>query len=499
MIETPTRNRVILIAAFHLLIAATLAFVLNIWVDEASTLYTTEKGIWSAMSNALADEKQAPLYFWLLALWRELGKSIFFARLFSIMCSVVAIFVFARVARRLFSEGQTQFLTLLFALHPFLIWASVEIRVYSAVVMLSLILLDRWHAYFFDSEPDRTSSAIRFLGLTVIALYTNYYLGFVLAGLFAALMITRRWRAAATYLGVMLVAGLLFAPLIFAVKAQFAANTVAFQTDRSPIVGLQLIWNTFLTFLAPTEIFPLEAISVMSLARVWAVRFGILIAIGLMIRKRRELLDDRILAYGAVTATITAFFLIAYFALGEVYVAIRHAAILFAPLLLLAAIVIVRIVPDRIWPAVLIVYLGLFSYSLYTLYPNAAKRGDWVRVGAFLEQNEEPGQPIIVFTTFDALALPYHYRGRNQIFPDERFFDFEIEAPTGTPEAWRKQTEFIISEIPRDATEIWLLSNEKCDIKQSCEPLEKFVEANYTVVLERTFYLEKVRLLRKKQ
>ena len=485
----------------HLMIAVPLAYFLNIWVDEASTLYTTERGLVFAFQNALADEKQAPLYFWMLSVWRELSGSIFFARVFSIICSLAAIRLFYALARRFFDERPAFFVTLLFALHPFFIWASVEIRVYSLVICLSLILLNLWFSTYFDSTDGRIqrSSNLTFLAVAVVSLYTNYYLGFLLAGLFGSLVITRKWRAAAAYFFNMIAAGIVFAPLIWAVVSQFAANTVAFQTERSLVVGLQLLWNTFLTFAMPTEIYPLEQISTVSLIRVWFVRIAAVILIALVIRKRREILDGKLVAIGVTAATIGAFFLIAYLLLGEVYVAIRHAAVLFAPLVLMLAVVLNRLLPAKAWPAILLIYLALFSYSLTMLYPNVAKRGDWARVGAFLEQNERPNQPIVVFTTFDALALPYHYRGVNRIFPDERYFDWEIEAPAGTPEAWRRQTEFILSEIPSEAGEIWLLTNEKCDVRESCRPLENFIEQNYTIEHEKSFYLEKARLLRKKK
>jgi uncharacterized membrane protein len=485
----------------HLLISFPLAYFLNIWADEASTLYSTQRGIGFALDNTLADEKQAPLYFWLLSLWRNLNGSIIFARTFSIICSLAAIVLFFKLARRFFDGRPALFVTLLFALHPFLIWASVEIRVYSLVVCLSLALLNLWFSTYFESSVGRVPRAgsLSFLAVAVVSLYANYYLGFLLAGLFVSLVIARKWRVAAAYFFNMIAAGVLFAPLIWAVRSQFAANTVAFQTERSLVVGLKLLWNTFLTFVLPTEIYPLEQISTVSFVRVWFVRIAAILLIALAVRKRRELLDPKVLALAGATATILMFFLIAYLALGEVYVAIRHAAVLFAPILLMAAIVIGRLFSHKIWPAILIVYLALFSYSLSTLYPNLAKRGDWARVGEYIQQNERPNQPIVVFTTFDALALPYHYKGLNNIVPDEKFFDWEIEAPAGAPDAWRRQTEFILSEIPPGADEIWLLTNEKCDVKQSCLPLENFIVENYTVVEERKFYLEKVRLLRKKK
>jgi hypothetical protein len=62
----------------------------------------------------------------------------------------------------------------------------------------------------------------------------------------------------------------------------------------------------------------------------------------------------------------------------------------------------------------------------------------------------------------------------------------------------RSQIDFVISEIPPDANEIWLAVNEKCLVSEVCEPLEKFVETHYTVVRDERFYLERLRLLRKK-
>ena len=104
----------------------------------------------------------------------------------------------------------------------------------------------------------------------------------------------------------------------------------------------------------------------------------------------------------------------------------------------------------------------------------------------------------MIFQVYEAIALPNYYKGANRILPDEKFFSFFAEEKAGSPNNFRRQIEFLISEIPPDSQEIWLLTNEKCDVKQSCEPLEKFVEANYTIVEERDFYKEKVRLLRKK-
>ena len=501
----------------HLLITLPLAYVLNVWADEASTLYTTENGFLRAFQNVLADEKQAPLYFLFLSLWREIHPSIFWARLPSIVFSLLAIKFFHDLARKFFDTKAAAFMTAVFALHPFLIWASLEIRVYSLVVLLSILLLKFFfEGYLAETNVSREDAKAQkktriFYVLTAaIALYTNYYLGFLLVGNFLALVVLRKWRKIKRYFLHILIVGAAILPLFRSIIGQFAVNTDRFQTDKSALVGLKFLWNHFLTFVLPTEIFPPEEATGISFIRVWLVRLAIL-AIVLLLFKKRKIADENLLAWAAICAVGFAFLFIAYFLLGEIYVEIRHAAFVFAPLILFVGFVWQEILTQRRedtkaqrfnWILAISLaglLIGFFSYSIYTLYPNLAKRGDWGKVGAFLEQNEQPNQPIIVFTAFDALALPYHYGGKNKILPDEKFFAFEAEAETGSADSWRHQTEFIISEIPADAEEIWLLTNEKCAVKDACAPLENFVAANYTIIEEKDFYKEKARLLRRKQ
>lgn len=506
-------SALITLILLHLLIALPLAYLLNIWIDEASTLYTTEHGFIQAFQNTLADEKQAPLYFWLMSLWREAGDSIFFARLFSVICSVSAITIFSNLARKIFAQRTAIWASAFFALHPYLFWASVEIRVYSSVILLSVLLLKLFFEGYFESDfSARKKTRIFYIVVSVIALYTNYYLGFLLVGNFCALLATRKWNSARSYFLHMIAVGACFSPLLWTVKSQFAANTSAFQEARSIVTGLQLLWNIFLTFALPTEIFTPEEISGLSFLRLWLMRFGLLAIIIFLIRNRRRI-NEKLIGFGVICATIFLFLLAAYFLLGTGYVVIRHTAVLFAPFVILIWLVleIVVIQPSQKGETknkfligqnaaqilMLVSFAASFSYSLYTLYPNMTKRGDWARIGKFIEQNEKPNQPIIVFWSFDALALPYHYKGINRIFPDEKFFDWENEAQAGSEKSRLRETNFIISRIPPEAQELWLLTNSSCDSGQMCQPLENFLQANYTIVETKDFYQEKLRLLKK--
>jgi hypothetical protein len=232
-----------------------------------------------------------------------------------------------------------------------------------------------------------------------------------------------------------------------------------------------------------------------------AIGMAIAVVVG-----RRKLSQDTLML-SAISATAAAMMFAAYFLVDTQYIAIRHAAILFAPVVLALAVLCSNILEntgERVLRPLIslaaVAVLVFFTYSLVTLYPNATKRGDWARVAQFIKDGESPGQPVMVFTTMDALSLSYYYSGANRILPDERFFDFQApEAAPGSSESLARETQFTISQIPTDAEHIWLVVNEKCLVTRACTPLQNYVSANYTIDIERDFYLERVYLLRKKQ
>ncbi len=497
-----SEKKIIVILIFlHLVIAVPFALTLNIWVDEASTLYTTKNGFFQAFQNIFTDEKQAPLYFLILSLWRKINDSIFFAQIFSMVFSAAAIFAFARLAKRIWEEKSAIFITAIFAFHPFLIWSSFEIRVYSLLIFLSCLLFVFFYDAFLDDEIDtktKKRAQIFYVLTAVFALYTHYYLGFVLVGGFFALLVLRRWAQAKTYFMLMLAVSVAILPLFYIINLQFSVRIITFQEEKSLLEGVRVLWNHFLTFVLPTEIYPSEEITFFSIVRLWIVRFAILVAVIIFIKNRFKDLDKNIIVFGTISAVSAAFFLFVYFQLGVGYVEIRHAAVFFVAVFIAASAIFVKILPQKSWVFVTVLCLVFFAYAIFAMYPNFTKRGDWARVAEFISQSEKPNQPIVIFDVYDAIALPNYYKGVNRILPDEKFFSFFAEGETGTPNNFRSQIDFIISKIPPDAPEIWLLTHENCKVGRSCEPLEKFIEANYTIIEEKDFYKEKIRLLRKK-
>lgn len=495
---------VLILVFLHLAIVFPLTFLLNIWMDEASSLYTTERGFLQTFQNVFTDEKQAPLYFLLLSLWRIFSSSVVWARLLSVIFACLTIKFFYDLTRNLFGENRAKFVSILFALNPFLIWTSLEIRAYSLIVLISVLLLKFFVESYLSDENSTTpkNQKILFTVISIIGLYTNYYVGFILVGCFVSLLILQRFRKAREYFFQMLIVAVLFAPMVLIIIQQLGINTEGFTSERSVSEGLRIIWNHFLTMIFPTELYAPADQTFVSYLRIWFVRILALTSVFLLVKAKFRSIDKNVLTFGIITATVGIFFLFGYFALGVMYSQLRHATVFFVPLVLFVFAFLSNVFPRKSWIVFALIFASLYSYSFYTSYQMSAKRGDWIRVARFIEANEKANQPIVIFQNYDALSLPYHYRGVNKILPDEKHFSWSFEDTPTSENALRKQIEFVISEIPPDTEELWLATEEICQIPETakaCQPLEKFIEANYTVVQEKDFYLERVRFLRKKK
>lgn len=488
----------------HAAVAIPMAYFINIWIDEASTLYTTQNGFIHALRYALPNEKQAPLYFWIMGLWRELSHSVLFARLFSIICSLLAIKFFFSVARKFWDEKFSMFVTFFFAIHPYLFWASNEIRGYSLMILFTVLLFKFFcEGYWLGEEKTGKKARIFYIVIAILSLYANYYLGFFLVGGFAALLTLKRRRAARNYFLDMIVAGIFFLPMLFVIKSQFDVRTSDYVPPTYLIEGLKSLWNHFLVFVLPTEIYSSGETSIISVYRLWIVRLLALTVIILLFVKRK-ICDEKILVFGTISAVIFLFFLILYLLTGTLHIQIRHAAVVFVPILFLTFTSLWEIKPENSKPkiyyfaSIAFVLSGFYVYSAFNISPNFTKRGDWARAAEFIEKNEKENQPIIVFSNYEVIALKFYYKGENKVLPNERFFDWNFEAKSGTQDTYKKQIEYVISQIPKDAEEIWLVTQEDCQIGEACEPLENFVESNYNVVSQKDLYLERIRHLKKK-
>lgn len=156
------------------LAAVSRIFFLNnhdFWFDEAASLSVASKDIIS-LFEATAYDTHPPLYFIMLKLWSAFSSDITFLRSLSLIFGVLTIPVAYHVFQKLVNNKAAFFASLLLALSSLNIYYSTEIRMYSLLVLETLLLI--WLLLRFLQSKKRVYLILIFLA-GVAGLYTHYY------------------------------------------------------------------------------------------------------------------------------------------------------------------------------------------------------------------------------------------------------------------------------------------------------------------------------------
>lgn len=223
----------LLVAAVHLLclglvlLGARVEWLRNsIRLDEAQSLWQTNHS-YGDLLRIIAEDVHVPLYHVLLRTWRlVLGPDIGTARTMSLLFLLAAVPVFYLVARKVLSRPWALFALVVFSCSPFLQWYGSEARMYSMLVLVTLV-----SQYFFLTliTTGRTAAWTGYAATAVVGVYTHYFFAFVLLtqGLYVLLTWRRLPRAAVVRMaGVAAVVGAAYLPWFL----WFRANGSASQT-----------------------------------------------------------------------------------------------------------------------------------------------------------------------------------------------------------------------------------------------------------------------------
>jgi uncharacterized membrane protein len=475
----------VVLVGVSLAITLPLAYVLNIWQDEAYTLSTTSGTLAHAFHQAVTFEQNAPLYFMLLVLWRHIDGSVFFLRLFSVLCAAATIALTPALARRYVPAIDARLVTVSVALNPFLIWTAVEMRVYAMTVFLSAVLLLTFYDAFLEERP-RSIAPVAFAVCCIVALYTQYYLAFVIAGEAVALIVYRPQRLL-KFLAIAVLCTIAFAPMLAIVPAEVRNFKGAFIPPRSVVVSAAILADILARYLLPLLVpFAKAVYGLIGVAAIVAAVTG-----------RRTLRRDGNGTILVVTAAAFVAFAVVTYA-GGVLILNRHAASLFVPVVLcvFAGFTYVRPAPLRQklafgWCAVVTIAAAV---ALVQTYAHLAKPGDWIRVTAYLHQNERAGEPIAIFEAENALPFAFYYDGGNAIVP----------VPNGVNYGRYDVAKFAVRNAGQvaatmpHARRLWLIEAGECkaaNISFGCDIVDDFVRRHYDTESDAAFYGSRVRLL----
>jgi uncharacterized membrane protein len=471
------------VVAVYLALTLPLAYILNIWQDEAYTLATTSRDVGYAFHQAVAFEQNAPLYFVILTIWRHFGASIFWLRLPSVGFVAGATALAPALARRYVPQIDARYVTLAAAWNPFIVWAAVEMRVYALVVCLSALLLLTFYDAFLSQRPAKAASAA-YATLAVVSLYTQYYLGILIAAQGLTLVLYRR-RALPGFGLCCAVAAVAFVPMLATVRAQVQSFNGGFAPPS--LAGSFANLAGILTRYVLPPVAPHATVAYVAIAIA-------LVLVAAATRKNFTPSGDAPIL--VTTAFAFAIFTVATYASG-VRVLDRHAAMLYLPSILSVFAVLTFVRQPLGRRAVLgwlCIAIAASCVALVRTYSPMAKPGDWIRVAAYIRAHERPGEAIVVFEAENALPLAYYYSGSDRVVP----------IPHGVDFSRYDVTQFVIhndreleNALP-PASRIWMVTAGDCtslNVNFGCNRLERYVLQHYRVDSTATFYGARVRLL----
>lgn len=171
-----------------------LAFIPRVWntaygdlsFDEIATVFIARRSLPEVLRYISgAVREHPPFYYLLMSVWfRFAGTSEFAARYPSALTGVLSVAYGFRFARRLLRRGRPESVALeagiwtavLLAVMPFSVWAGRTARMYSLVILLALVIMERW--YCWSLAPSRRGWLL-FAGVSLAGMLTHYYLLFL--------------------------------------------------------------------------------------------------------------------------------------------------------------------------------------------------------------------------------------------------------------------------------------------------------------------------------
>ncbi len=484
------RNRAETIAgAVYFVVLAAFASLLGTWTDEEYTLATTAHGFIFAWHRAIDFELQAPLYFTLLALWRALDPSLWFARLFSILCATGFFFAVLRLLSRIVPEREPLVPALAIVCNPFVIYCAFDIRLYAMALLLAAL---GWLAFDVGFVSARSVPARCAFGLlAVVALYTQYFLGFAFVGYAALLVAKGRARALVPYVGVLALCGVAASPLLHIVGSQIGGSGET--TASAGSLLRQTLVHPWLDFVLPYE-------------RAWDASIrrapyqALTIALLVLVAFARPRLRPEFGPALLCAVTIEALFVVVVLVF-RLDLDTRHFVVLFVPALVAGYALVVTLRRGRYpWVGTLLAWTyGALSLAvLYGQHHQLAQDGDSKGIAAYLAAHAAPGAVVAVFPADAVPVYARQYRGAARLVPFPKALPakrYDIEAIDVHDEA---QAASALAAL-RHAPQVWLVMLGACEggvTGYGCDNVLAAVRDGTRVLVERRFYDSRVFKLR---
>ena len=478
--ENVSRFAPIVILAMFAALCLALSDVLNIWQDEAYSLHSSGTGVGNALRQGIGFEAQAPLYFGVLAAWRLVNASALYARLLSVIFSVITLYTSWRFARRYLKRVDAVLILGVLALNPFTIWAAGEIRPYAAVTMFAALLTYLFFRGFIDEEPSN-AARLAYVLTAILGIYTQYYVALILPANGAALLVLRRPKSFVVYLAAMVPVAASLVPLASVIPQQlksYHALGVAFKLPKYAMMTAVLEYAFPHNWIGSWTRHP-------GLNAIYLIVAVICIAIAVLsIRYLSVTSKILITANSVMFSLFTAAIVIAH-----VHVLVpRHSIVMLVPVTLLSFALIGDVLPERrrVLTAIYLTSFTVFALlSLVHDYRSMAKLGDWKRVSSFLRMNAKPTDLVTVFNAEAELPLRFYFHGRNVVQAIPRSMTFETFDEDAFVLRDDREVADTFGKVSAGHRYVWLVESAACTIQGDffgCRRLEHYTNEHFKVI-----------------
>lgn len=372
----------------------------SFWYDEAESVRFINYPFHELALGLRHDNGSPPFYFLLLKPWAALfGESEAALRALSVAFGVLAVPVLAAVALRLVGGRAAVLAAWLLAVSPFAVELSNEARTYALVVLLGL--LDMF--FFLRWRESRRWGDLLGCVLATFLLGYSHYFGFTvpLAQGFTLLVLQRRERLLARWVGAMVLAALLWAfwlPTFLAqvTRREDVQEAWLFQFLGAPValtLGRTFAWKEAPPGLLALALAVAVLVCAVALRGFWALRSA------------------------PFTATLlSAWFLVpivpplvAAVLLSPQFMA-RYATVGLPALLMLVAVGLERLAPRR-RQAVLAVVVAASAFSLYR-YATGPLKDDFRSASTVVLRAGLTPESILLFDRDHEVEAFRYYAGR---------------------------------------------------------------------------------------
>lgn len=388
-----------------------LCFALNIWEDESYTLNTTSHGFSEVVRLSYTFEGQPPVYFLLMAAWRTISADIIFAKFFSILCIAIAALILHKLTIEISGNKNNHWMLVIFLLNPFTVWAALEIRLYAFMILLSVAAIYNFICYYkYNSKP----ALFTFLILALIGAYTQYFFTLLVAALACSLLLYKGWKSFFILCLYLLPVVLLFLPNFLYIQMQVHMH----QQTTAPIPFKEIVNDMFRSpqnFLLALHIAPFNRWGRWLIKTV--VVISLLIAYYNLYRNRNsdndvffKIINTLLFATG-----ILFIFYSVVFTIEQLTFAGRYLTIIF-PLIIIWFLLLNTLKP--VFKNLIFAGCALyFVYLLYTYYKIPVKDYDYKKLAGYIQEIEQPNEPIVFYSSQLALPFSSYYKGGHQIVP----------------------------------------------------------------------------------